>query len=130
MRSTLFYIPYEWNGLPVVGLGWLLLGWILLSAAIIGLLIRKQGWNQDTASYVPFLAVVGLVIMLSGFLSRQLTRGRVQGSAIAILIGHLRDLRTLRRVERTVLVSQPEHLVQSTGEEFEFDVVGLVGEGI
>lgn len=62
MRSTLFYIPYEWNSLPVVGLGWLLLGWILLSAAIIGLLIRKQGWNQDTASYVPFLAVVGLVI--------------------------------------------------------------------
>ena len=37
-------------------------GWIALSAAIIGLLIRKQGWNQDTASYVPFLAVVGLVI--------------------------------------------------------------------
>jgi malonate transporter MadM subunit len=36
---------------------------------------------------VAAFAVVGLVIMLSGFLSRHLTRGRVQGSAIAILIG-------------------------------------------
>lgn len=32
-------------------------------------------------------AVVGLVIVLSGFISRRLTFGRVQGSAIAILIG-------------------------------------------
>ncbi len=32
-------------------------------------------------------AIVGLVVLLSGFLSRKLTFGRVQGSAIAILIG-------------------------------------------
>jgi len=32
-------------------------------------------------------AVVGLVVLFSGFISRQLTFGRVQGSAIAILIG-------------------------------------------
>ena len=32
-------------------------------------------------------AVVGFVMLLSGFLSRKLTFGRVQGSAIAILIG-------------------------------------------
>jgi len=36
---------------------------------------------------VAAFAVVGLVVMVSGFLSRQLTSGRVQGSAIAILIG-------------------------------------------
>lgn len=64
MRSTLFYIPYEWNGLPVVGLGWLLIAWLILSAGIIGWLIRKQGWNQETASYLPFLGVVALVIAL------------------------------------------------------------------
>ena len=64
MRSTLFYIPYEWNGLPVVGLGWLLIAWVILSAGIIGWLIRKQGWNQETASYLPFLGVVALVIAL------------------------------------------------------------------
>ena len=32
-------------------------------------------------------AVVGLVVLFSGFISRKLTVGRVQGSAIAILIG-------------------------------------------
>jgi malonate transporter MadM subunit len=36
---------------------------------------------------VAAFAVVGLVMLLSGFLSRRLTSGRVQGSAIAILIG-------------------------------------------
>ena len=36
---------------------------------------------------VTAFAVVGLVVLVSGFLSRKLTFGRVQGSAIAILIG-------------------------------------------
>ena len=36
---------------------------------------------------VAAFAVVGLVVMVSGFLARKLTFGRVQGSAIAILIG-------------------------------------------
>jgi malonate transporter MadM subunit len=36
---------------------------------------------------VAAFAVVGLVVMVSRFLSRKLTFGRVQGSAIAILIG-------------------------------------------
>ena len=36
---------------------------------------------------VAAFAIVGLVMMVSEFLSRKLTSGRVQGSAIAILIG-------------------------------------------
>ena len=36
---------------------------------------------------VAAFAIVGLVVMVSGFLSRKLTFGRVQGSAIAILLG-------------------------------------------
>lgn len=36
---------------------------------------------------VTAFAVVGLVMLLSGVISRKLTFGRVQGSAIAILIG-------------------------------------------
>lgn len=36
---------------------------------------------------VMAFAVVGFVVLVSGFLSRKLTFGRVQGSAIAILIG-------------------------------------------
>ena len=62
MRSTLFYIPYEWNGVPVVGFGWLLIAFLILSAVIMAWLIRKQGWNQETASYLPFLTVFALII--------------------------------------------------------------------
>ena len=36
---------------------------------------------------VAAFAIVGLVVMVSGLISRKLTFGRVQGSAIAILIG-------------------------------------------
>lgn len=36
---------------------------------------------------VAAFAFVGLVIVISGFISRRLTLGRIQGSAIAILIG-------------------------------------------
>ena len=36
---------------------------------------------------VAAFAIVGLVMLLSGFVSQKLTFGRVQGSAIAILIG-------------------------------------------
>lgn len=36
---------------------------------------------------VTAFAIVGLVMLVSGVISRKLTFGRVQGSAIAILIG-------------------------------------------
>jgi malonate transporter MadM subunit len=36
---------------------------------------------------VTAFAIVGLIVLVSGFISRRLTFGRVQGSAIAILIG-------------------------------------------
>jgi phosphatidylglycerol:prolipoprotein diacylglycerol transferase len=64
VRSTLFYIPYEAWGLPVFGFGWALLGFLILCTAIMGWLIRRQGWNQETASYIPFFAIISLVILL------------------------------------------------------------------
>ncbi len=63
MRSTLFYISPEWFGLPVFGWGLLLAIWVLISLAILAYVVRHQGWNRDTASYIPFLAIVGLVIV-------------------------------------------------------------------
>lgn len=85
MRSTLFYIPYEVNGFPVVGFGWLLLGWVILSVGIMAWLTRKQGWNQDTASYIWFLAVVGFIIAF--FLPNMMEFAQVPGSAEKIPLG-------------------------------------------
>ena len=47
-------------------------------------IVRKAA---EENGLVTAFAVVGIVILVSGFLSRKLTFGRVQGSAIAILIG-------------------------------------------
>ena len=42
--------------------------------------------SKDNGLIMAF-AVVGIITLLSGFISRKLTLGRIQGSAIAILIG-------------------------------------------
>jgi phosphatidylglycerol:prolipoprotein diacylglycerol transferase len=62
VRSTLFLIPAELFGVPVFGLGWLLAVWLLASLTILALLVRRQGWNRETAGYVPFLLIVAAVI--------------------------------------------------------------------
>ena len=63
MRSTLFVIPHELAGIPLFGFGWLLLAWIVLCAVMLAVLLRRQGWNQDTASYLPFQVFVALFIV-------------------------------------------------------------------
>ena len=63
MRSTLFIIPHDLAGIPVFGLGWLLIAWVVICIAMLAFLIRRQGWNKDTASYVPFQLFVALFIV-------------------------------------------------------------------
>jgi phosphatidylglycerol:prolipoprotein diacylglycerol transferase len=64
MRTTLLVIPHELAGIPVFGFGWLLIAWVLICAAMLAFLIRRQGWNKDTASYLPFQLFVALFIVL------------------------------------------------------------------
>jgi phosphatidylglycerol:prolipoprotein diacylglycerol transferase len=64
VRSTLFHIPHAdpiW-GIPFFGLGWLIGLWILVSLVTIARLVRRHGWNKEVWSYLPVLAVVGVVI--------------------------------------------------------------------
>ncbi|MBI2827148.1 MAG: prolipoprotein diacylglyceryl transferase [Planctomycetia bacterium] len=62
MRTTLFYIPSEILGLPVFGFGLLLAAWVVGSVLLVAWLVRRQGWNADTRSYLPVLLLVGLAI--------------------------------------------------------------------
>lgn len=80
MRSTLFYIPAEIAGVPVFGIGWLLLAWLFLSGLFLAILIRRQGFSRDAASYIPFLAIVALVIVFGlPMLVEAESNGRTQG---------------------------------------------------
>ena len=62
MRQTLFFIPHEVAGLPLFGAGWILLGWSLFSVVLLSWLIRRQGWNRETTSYLPFLLIVAAAV--------------------------------------------------------------------
>jgi phosphatidylglycerol:prolipoprotein diacylglycerol transferase len=63
MRTTLLVIPHELFGLPVFGMGWLLIAWLILCAVTLALLVRRQGWNADTASYLPFQVLIAALIV-------------------------------------------------------------------
>ncbi|TWT33097.1 prolipoprotein diacylglyceryl transferase family protein [Blastopirellula retiformator] len=62
MRQTLFLIPQEFFGLPLAGFGWLLIAWTIVSIILLAALIRRQGWNKETSSYLPMIIIVAVVI--------------------------------------------------------------------
>lgn len=66
MRSTLFHIPVPetLGGWPFLGAGVLLVAWLLFSACLLVWLVRRQGFNADTRTYIPLIVVVALVIWL------------------------------------------------------------------
>ena len=64
MRSTLFHIPAEFFHLGELPFGWLLILWAALAIGWLAWLIWRQGLNAETFSYLPFFAMVTLVIYL------------------------------------------------------------------
>lgn len=69
MQQTLFYIPdwlfffAEWFRLNKVGVGWILTFWVGFCLVLMTWLVRRQGWNDDTKSYLPILALVAAGIV-------------------------------------------------------------------
>ncbi len=65
MQRTLFIIPVpdEIFGLPVVGLGWLLILWVVVVAVWLGVLVRRHGWSQETLGHLPLFVVVAAAIV-------------------------------------------------------------------
>jgi phosphatidylglycerol:prolipoprotein diacylglycerol transferase len=62
LRSTLFHIPAEIAGIPVFGIGWLLLAWIVFAViASVGVMRRPEG-SREVVNSLPFFCIVGLVI--------------------------------------------------------------------
>jgi phosphatidylglycerol---prolipoprotein diacylglyceryl transferase len=62
MWLTLFHIPLEIAGVPMFGKGLLLCVWAIFSLGLLAWLVRRQGFNADTLSYVPILLIVAAVI--------------------------------------------------------------------
>ncbi len=62
MRQTLFFIPSHIAGVPVFGIGLLLLIWILLSVGLLVLLARQGRLKEELTSYLLVLVPTGLAI--------------------------------------------------------------------
>lgn len=57
MQPTLFFIPHQWLGLP------LLIVWLIVSAIIVGVLYRRHRWGQETIGFFPVVAIVAGIIL-------------------------------------------------------------------
>lgn len=64
MLQTLFYVPDRLFGLPLFGAGLLLAVWAVGSVVLLGMLVRRQGFNGDTLGYAAMLAALGAIIWL------------------------------------------------------------------
>lgn len=86
MRSTLFYIPHEFLGLPVFGFGWLLAVWLLVASVLVINSIRRQGWGRDLAAQI---AVALFVAGFIAFVLPQLTEAEglpIRGYGMMLLL--------------------------------------------
>lgn len=63
MLQTLFHIPWEIGGYPVFGFGVALGLWVVFGLVLLARLVRRQGFNADTWSYLPLLALVAAAII-------------------------------------------------------------------
>ncbi len=57
MQPTLFYIPHQWLGWP------LLLVWLLISGAVSAFYWRRGGWSEELKGFLPMVAMVAAAIL-------------------------------------------------------------------
>jgi phosphatidylglycerol:prolipoprotein diacylglycerol transferase len=64
MCSELFRIPTEWHGVPILGVGLLLVVWLVGGAIAMLYSGKRTGWSAETWGYLPglLLGAVGIVI--------------------------------------------------------------------
>lgn len=63
MRQTLFFIPEQLGPLPLFGpFGWVSIAWLLFAGGLIAWMVRREGWNAETRSYLPVAGIVWLAI--------------------------------------------------------------------
>ena len=83
MRSTLFFIPHEFAGVPLFGFGWLL-GCLVLAAAIwvVWSLARKQPTAELLAALPVWLVAAAIVTLVLPQVEVVLPSGEVAGLPI------------------------------------------------
>ncbi len=57
MQPTLFFIPHQWLGWP------LLVAWLLISSLVAVYYWKRGGWSEELKGFLPMAAVVTVVIL-------------------------------------------------------------------
>jgi phosphatidylglycerol:prolipoprotein diacylglycerol transferase len=92
MQQTFFLIPHQLGPLPVFGGGWALIVWAAACLAMLAWLVRKQGFNGDTASYLPVMLLVAAALVYVAPMMEIDFRGKpiglpIRGYGVMMLIG-------------------------------------------
>lgn len=82
MHPTLVEINWEPFGWPMFGFGWLLGAWLVIGALLMVWLVRRQGMNRDTLSYIPVILLVAGGIVAAQWIVLKDSQGNVVGLPI------------------------------------------------
>jgi phosphatidylglycerol:prolipoprotein diacylglycerol transferase len=64
MCSELLRIPVSWNGIPIFGIGVVLLVWVAIGAWTMAVMAKQVGWGEALKAHLPTLTIVALVIAI------------------------------------------------------------------
>ncbi len=85
MRSTLFYLPHEWMGIPWTGCGWLLAIWTLLGLIAGWIAFRRHGMAKAISEGLfGWLLVAGVILWLLPRMETHLEDGSPEGRWLGI----------------------------------------------
>ncbi len=129
MRSTLFYIPHEIAGLPILGFGWALLG--LLAALVVWVIwcLWKNNPTAEIFSALPFyLVAAGLIAFVLPQIEQKWPDGSViglpiRGYGVMVLLGLLAGIAIT--IQRGKQVGLSADVIISLG--FSMMIGGVIG---
>jgi phosphatidylglycerol---prolipoprotein diacylglyceryl transferase len=88
MLQTLFTIPDHVGGLPLFGFGLLLAVWAVGSLVLLASLVRRQGFNADTLSYLPLIVLIGaMVVWILPSLAEEQHGLPIRGYGVMLFLG-------------------------------------------
>src|SRR4051794_33532270 len=62
MRTTLFFIPHEIAGVPVLGFGLILAAWAVISAVRLGWIVYQRGWSAEVWGEFPMMVILAGIL--------------------------------------------------------------------
>ena len=129
MRSTLFFIPHEIAGLPILGFGWALLALFFAMVVWVAWCLWKRQPTAEIFGALPFyLVAAGLIIFVLPHIEQKWPDGSViglpiRGYGVMVLLGLLAGIAIT--IHRGKQVGLSPDVIVSLG--FSMMIGGVIG---